>query len=368
MIDSQSELGSRIALARENASMTQTDLAARLAIDRTALSKIEAGTRKVSATELFAIAEALDQPIDWFVAESAPSVLSRREDSAVGGRAEALDNRVERLARDISFLVTEGVLDTRSRSALPTPRDEWDTERLARETREAMGVPAGPLTDLQSAVEGIDLLAFSLALGEEGGDAAYVEVEGWGVALINGSLQPGRRRFSLAHELGHHMIGDAYSPDVEIRGDRDIESLLNSFAVHLLMPRNDVIDHWNELAEGDQRLAAVAIASRFRVSWKSVCSHLFNMELIDEIDRRALEDAPPTAGDAIELGERWVEELVPPSIPTEYGKRVLRAYRGSVLTLSRTIELLHGTADEGELPSRFGIPFDSWRREFDPLS
>lgn len=366
MIESHFELGRRIARAREEESLSQTQLAEAIAIDRTALSKVEAGTRKVSATELFSIAEALDRRIDWFVSESEPAVISRREDPSVSGQAPRLDSHVDLLARDVAFLVREGVLQERERSSFPMPDDLEGAERLARDARSAMGAGSGPLRDLQTATEGVDLLAFSLDLGTEGGDAAYVEVGGWGVALINGALDPGRRRFNLAHELGHHLVGDAYSPEVEIPSGGPTEALINAFAVHLLMPREDINEHWLEFAE-DRRLGAVAIASRFRVSWSAACHQLVNLGLIEEIDRKSFEAAPPTAGDAIELGERWVEELVPPSIPTEYGQRVVKAYRTAKLTGARTIELLHGTVRENELPSPNSIPLDAFRREFETL-
>lgn len=367
MINSQHDLGRQIARARDEEDFSQSQLAQAIGLDRTALSKIEAGTRKVSATELFSIAEALDRPIDWFVTEAQPAVVSRREDPAVGGRSGLLDKRVDLLAREIEYLIKDGILPRPDRSPYPVPGDIAGAERLARQAREDMGTPSGPLNDIQSAAEGVDLLSFSLDLGSDGGDAAYVEVDGWGVALINGAHDSGRRRFNLAHELGHHLVGDAYSPEVHIPTDGGTESLLNVFAVCLLMPREDVLEHWGEFEDEDERLAAVAIATRFRASWSAVCRHLSNLDLISETDRLSFETTPPTAGDALELGERWVPELDPPSVPPTYGQRVVKAYRRAKLTEERAIELLHGTVRSGELPTPRQVPLDGFRREFEPL-
>lgn len=55
----QADLGRRIADARTEAGMTQADLAAGIGLERTALVRMESGERKVSATELVAIAGAL---------------------------------------------------------------------------------------------------------------------------------------------------------------------------------------------------------------------------------------------------------------------------------------------------------------------
>ncbi len=57
-------LGRRIAQARVEADMTQAELGRAIGLDRTAVAKLEAGARKVSATELVSIASALDRPID----------------------------------------------------------------------------------------------------------------------------------------------------------------------------------------------------------------------------------------------------------------------------------------------------------------
>ena len=71
-VPTQEELGRRIAQARSDYGMTQADLAASVGLERTALVRVEAGERKVSAMELVALAEALDRPIDWFFTESPP--------------------------------------------------------------------------------------------------------------------------------------------------------------------------------------------------------------------------------------------------------------------------------------------------------
>jgi len=60
----QAQLGSRITRARAAAGLTQADLAAKLEIDRTAITKIEAGTRAVSAQEIVALGAALGRSLD----------------------------------------------------------------------------------------------------------------------------------------------------------------------------------------------------------------------------------------------------------------------------------------------------------------
>lgn len=368
VVTSQVEFGSRIAQGREEAGLTQAELAESVGVDRTAIAKMECGTRRVSATELVSIASALDRPVDWFVVESPLGVVSRRQDRAVGGRSRSLDSMLERISRDVSFLVREGVLPLREQTKTHRmPKEYSACEELAEQAREIMGVPRGPLTDLQAAVERLGLLAFSLGAGKSGGEAAYVSLDGWGVALVNGDLEPGRRRFNLAHELGHHLVGDAYAPEIDVGADGETERLINAFAVHLLMPRQDVTEAWKVFSGENRRLGVVAIATRFRVSWSAACGHLQNLDLISAEERKVFEQAPPRLGDVLELGERWVAELDPPSVPPDYARRVIRAYRAGKLTTERSIELLWQTIKPSDLPDRDVIPLDALRREFETL-
>jgi len=364
---SERAIGERIALAREDLGLTQAELAAEVGgMDRTAVAKIESGRRKVSASELVKLAVALDRPIDWFVTESPPAVVSRRSDPASGGVSKLLDRTIERLARDVEFLERDNVLPSVSERRLELPGTFEGAAGAASEARRWMNAGGGPLIDLQRHSEAVGLLAFSLDLGEDGRDGAYVAVDKWGVALINGHLDPGRRRFNLAHELGHHLFADAYAPEVTISPGSETEQMINAFAVHLLLPRAPVEGTF--LSIEDPRMAAIAIGVRFRASWSAVTSHLKNLGLIDEVSRAALAADSPTPADFIELGERWVSELDSPSVPPDYGRRVLSGYRGGRLTAARAVELLWGTIREEELPGRHEVPLQGLRREFEALT
>jgi Zn-dependent peptidase ImmA (M78 family)/transcriptional regulator with XRE-family HTH domain len=367
VIKTEADLGRRIAEAREDTGKTQADLAALVGLERTAIVRVEGGTRKVSATELVAIASALERPIDWFVVESPPAVVSRRRDPAVGGFSRRLDLALERTARDVAFLIDRDVLGSAERAARDVPDSFETAENLARDIRVEAGQPGGPVLDLQSVCERLGLLAFSLALGPDAGDAAYVEVGNLGVAIVNGTTEPGRRRFSLAHELGHHLVGDAYEPEPRM-GTADAERMFNVFAAYFLMPRSAVQSTWNEFSGTSSRFAAIAVAVRFRVSWTAACNQLRNLGLIDGRERERLVGTDLTKGEMFEFGERWVPELEPPAIPPEYARAVVGAYRAKRLALARTVELLHGTVTESDLPATEVTSLDQLRREFEARS
>lgn len=359
----QADLGRRIADARTEAGMTQADLAASIGLERTALVRIESGERKVSATELVVIAGTLDRPVDWFFTESPAAVVSRRRDPAVGGFSRTLDRALENAARDVAYLENRRLVLPAERPMYKAPESYEDAEILARSVRALAGQPDGPLLDLQSVAESLGLLGFSLGLGPDAGDAAYVEVGNFGVAVINGTTDAGRRRFSLAHELGHHLTGDAYEPSPRL-GASDTERMFNAFAAHFLMPRSSVLSVWEEFSARSPRLAAIAVAVRFSVSWTAACNQLRNLGLIDYGERERLLGDDLRRGELFEFGERFAVELDPPSVPPAYARAVVGAYRKGQLTAARTVELLHRSVGEADLPEPDAMSLDELRSEF----
>src|SRR5215475_5742989 len=98
-------MGERVAQARGRAGLTQADLASAISLDRSAVTKIENGTRGVSALELSRIADALGERIEWFVTAAPESIVSHRNLAEPGAASPDIDRATERIARNVEFLV-----------------------------------------------------------------------------------------------------------------------------------------------------------------------------------------------------------------------------------------------------------------------
>src|SRR5262245_4431778 len=108
----QEQIGARIADARRDVGLTQEQLAGRAGMARTQLVRVESGEREVTVPELASLAAELDVPIDSFVSEPPAAVLSRRRDAAGHHETTArLDREVDRAARDVQFLLDNGLLE-----------------------------------------------------------------------------------------------------------------------------------------------------------------------------------------------------------------------------------------------------------------
>ena len=86
-------IASRLALAREQAGLTQGQVAELLDLPRPSISEIEAGRRKVVADEIAEFAEVYGVSLDWLLAEESGD--------------DPRQDRVELAARELSKLDDE---------------------------------------------------------------------------------------------------------------------------------------------------------------------------------------------------------------------------------------------------------------------
>lgn len=362
-LETWTEVGRRVADARESAGLTQEALALDAGVERTALAKIELGRRGLNSLELARLASALSRPIEWFVTEPPPSVVSRRAEQV--DHVDGLDPHIDGFARDVELLIELKALQSIEGPEPQVLETVDDAERLAAAVREEISRPHGPIPSLAGAVERLGLYAASIELSEQLPDGAYVALEGAGATVINGTHDAGRRRFTLAHELGHHAIADEYSTDWWV-GDvkEDREKRINAFAIHFLMPRESVVKDWSVSGgREDPRGAAMRLATDYRMSWTAACAHFQNLGLIERGVANDLRGRPPTRPDLLERGLFVVEELAPPTVSPGFAKATLRAYRGSKITARRAIELLRGTLERDELPPVDVVPRDALRAD-----
>lgn len=367
-LESWEEVGSRVAAARIAAGFTQQVLADRLAIHRSALTRIEQGRRQLDVLELVRLAEALGRPVDWFVTAAPAAIASHRRTGSDDENVNRLEDQLESVARDVELLHEIGELRSPVRSRLDIGIDGIeDAVDAAANARGLVEPVEGPVHGLQAQVEKVGLFAFSFDLGPSVIDGGYVRLGDLGAAIVNGTADSGRRRFSLAHELGHHLFADEYSTDFAIGQAReDRERLINAFAVHFLMPGASVIRRWEQLrSDGhDDRAAVVVIAAEYRVSWSAACTQIRNLDLIDGRTFGRLSAQRPTSVDYIELRLQWTEELQPVAVPPGYARAVLGAYRRYKIGRDRAIELLRGTVPDEELPEPDDLPMDALRSDF----
>lgn len=91
-----SELGQRLRQAREQAGLSQGQVARKLGLHRPAVSEIEAGRRKVSAEEISRLAELYDVSLSWLV-KSTPEEVDPSVELAARALAKLKKHDLDRV-------------------------------------------------------------------------------------------------------------------------------------------------------------------------------------------------------------------------------------------------------------------------------
>lgn len=350
-------MGKRIAEARGRASMTQSELASAIGLERSALAKIEGGTRRVGAFELSRIAEAVDERIEWLIYDAPPPIVSHRNMRDPGVPSPDIDRIIERTTRNVEFLQEhDSSFGTRAVECLERPSSFEEAEASAAEAREILGLDQiQPIINASSVGNNAGLLAFSFDLGAQGADAASILLERGAIIVINGYLRGGRRRLALAHEWGHCFFADEYTVDWRVAENTDSqewEARLDHFARALLLPAEGVARAWREAADNEAslRTTSVLLGSKFRVDMSTLARRLIELGHLTHSEGAEVRAVRTTKADIVELNLLTHNELEPPELPKQYEESVLRLFRQEIVSPARATDLLFDTWSEDDLP------------------
>ena len=349
-----------MAAARRDAGLTQEECAARVGMDRSALAKLETDKRGISATELIRFAEAFEMRIEWFFEDAPQAVLSRRNAAEPGAPSPSVDRFTERIAREVEFLHRLGGIELAETPRMAFPETPEQAEDAAAEARRRLGYDREqPAAELDARAAELGLLAFSWEFGKDGADGASVLLARGGVAAVNGSYQTGRRRLTLAHELGHYLFGDEYSTDWRVAEAPAAkrERRIDRFARALLLPAAVLKNRWS--GGSDTRVDAVRLASEYRVDMTTLARRLDELKVAPPEELALVRATRTRRSDIVELSLLVADELSPPHLPDAYVKAVLDLFRREEVSAARALGLLLDTWEEEDLPDLPPLPAEA---------
>lgn len=238
-------LGDRIKLARKRAGLSLRGLAEALGgeVSANALSKYETGKMMPSSTVLLALSKTLGLSLDYFLSPMQASLdgLEFRKLASTPVKDQA---RVEAevLSHIERYLAVEQILELDS-AEWNDPLGErrpaaslGECEEIAGAVREAWQLGTDPIPNLTLLLEQHGMKVLLLDLPEKvDGLTCYVrrpEQEPVPCIVVNRHRPVERRRFTLAHELGHRLIAPG--------GEIPIEKAAQRFAGAFLMPAESV--------------------------------------------------------------------------------------------------------------------------------
>ncbi|MFN8140088.1 MAG: XRE family transcriptional regulator [Fimbriimonadales bacterium] len=270
-------------LAREAVGLTQKELADKLSIPNSVLSKYESGVREPTAKHLCAIADELGVTVAFFELSerrfqfgSSCTYHRRRQDVTVA-RLRKLLAEINVLRIHLARLLQGIEID----SPIEIPRMDiedygGDVNRIAQLARMQMHVSPGPIPNLIQLIESAGGIVVHRPFDTPKLDAVSQWMPGMPpVFLLNSEAPVDRQRFTLAHELGHLIMHRTPTESIEKEADE--------FAAEFLMPAKDIGDDLDGLRSSSLR----PLKLKWRTSMASIIRRAFDLNRIDERMYRA---------------------------------------------------------------------------------
>lgn len=277
-------IGRKLRVARSAAGLSLRALSDAIdgRVTAQAIGKYERDEDMPTSGVLLVLADALGVSVDYLLSaeELVLEGVDFRKKAITSAREEAqLEARTIHLLE--RYLALEDLLNLRSvdweqpRSAPHPVADVRDAEDAARSVREDWGLGNDPVPKLAELLEERGIKVLSLDLDDIDGLAAKVRRKDRSAArviVIKQSSWSERKRFNLAHELGHMVL----APEPGI----DEEKAAHRFAGAFLMPadvlRSEVGAHRSSISIAE----FVALKERFGVSIQAIAYRCKDLGII----------------------------------------------------------------------------------------
>lgn len=308
-------LGPQLERARRTSGFTQDDVAASLGVSRAMVSYWEAGTRTPNEAQLAALASLYRrQPSDFYQdapidekADEARMLYRRAAVELTPAAQRGIGAFVDFLA-DYAKLAEQCGVKLRGMTQSPfllVPGFDSadDARRKAEEVRAHLRIGLGPVADVDKVCELLGITVYRTQLGNDLSktiSGAFFNHPRIGYSiLVNLDMTPGRRRFTLAHELGHallHSDGDSIVVSGPKRDAR--ERFADTFAGEFLMPSEGIRRAIEELGAGpriDDPADVIHLQRYFNVSYVTALVRLRQARLLTQANFEQFKSAQPVA-------------------------------------------------------------------------
>jgi Zn-dependent peptidase ImmA (M78 family)/DNA-binding XRE family transcriptional regulator len=338
--------GERLKLARKRAGLSLRGLAEEIdhAVSAQAIGRYERGEMLPGSRTTLKLAKALDVPLSYLFSTSEIHLeeVEFRKTTATRAQERAM---VEAAVLDHldRYLLVEDVLDIGSH--------EWDkpegapfristfedVEAATGRLREAWNLGGDAIPNMTELLEehGIKVLKLDFLLSVDGLTCRVSRPDKEQVRVIVGSASKSeeRRRFTLAHELGHMVM--------KIRGDLPEEKACQRFASALLMPRADLLFEVGQRRHAFGYAELIQIKHMYGVSASALIVRLRDLGVITEATLQGVFRG---------IGRTWrksePEPLPENKEPTRFERLVFRALAEDIISLPKAAELLRKSTRE----------------------
>ena len=231
-----------LTFAREYRGYSQTDLASNIqGLSQSNLSKYEKGLCGLSDDVLKRVIAFLDFPESFFehaISNNVEHAHYRKK----AGLSKRVKDRIDRSNKLVGYIIDQMADSVEfppfALNALDL-EDGYTPELAAKYVRKRMGVREGAVKDICATLERFGIIIVEQVYDTDEFDGvSFFTDKGFPVIVINQAFSNDRKRFTLAHELGHIIM---HIPDhIAIPNYRNVEKEAHQFAAEFLMPEAEI--------------------------------------------------------------------------------------------------------------------------------
>lgn len=236
-------IGQRLYRARKAAGLSLRDLGAQVGLTHAAIKKYEDEQATPPSTTLLKLARALNVRTEYFFRPETVAldrIEYRKRSTLPKKRLEAIEHEViDQIERRIeleNLFPSPPVIPFAPVMDLPEViADLAQIEDAAEAVRKAWDLGFDPIPDLIDVLETHGIRVFMIdANADPKFDGLAASVNQMPIIVVGSNWPGDRQRFTLAHELGHLMLGDRLVDGI------NEETACNRFAGAFLIPRKSV--------------------------------------------------------------------------------------------------------------------------------
>lgn len=235
---------SQLTFAREYRGYSQTDLSSMIeGLSQPNLSKFEKGFETLSNELIEKIMYRLDFPVEFLSKnisnESNTAHYRKRTTISKKDRTE-----IEQNYKLIGYLVDEMAESLEwPQFVFPTIdlEDGYTPSDVAQHTRRFLKLkPNEPVIEICNSLEINGIIIVETETHEKFDGVSLISDFGYPIIVINRNISNDRKRFTIAHELGHLLMHSANNPLIPSHRKDEIENEANEFASEFLMPESGI--------------------------------------------------------------------------------------------------------------------------------
>ena len=275
-----------LTLARRSRELTQVQVAELSGLSPTSISRYEMGTLSVSESSLTRIAVALSCPVNFLCRKSvligvAGGAIFHRKQQSLPVRKLYCAHALAEIRRlEITTMLRSLDIHTSPLPEYPVDLFEDAPEKIARSVRASMNIPPGPIFNLTEALERNGCMVVAHDFGSH-------QIDGFSqrpsyppcFLHLNSRMPPDRRRWTLAHELGHVVMH--FDP---MASPKVVEQQADLFAAELLTPAREV----GPLLDGLTFQKLGGLKREWRVSMQALITRAYQLGNISHGQRRSM--------------------------------------------------------------------------------